>query len=203
MYSRASVALSPGRPTETDPMSLSFTAIDFETASAARASACSVGIAVVNDGAVDFSSHFYIRPPTGLEFTNSWLHGITAEHCEDAPSWTPVMERVSELAVGMPFVAYSAFDKSVWNAAWEMEEGARRPATFHDALGLARRTLTLPSYKLPVVAASLGVASFNHHNAEDDALACARIVLEIAAKLEVTELSRLFPASQSARRRSA
>lgn len=173
---------------------LTFTAIDYETANSSRASACSVGYVVVQEGYVVRSQHEYIRPPTGLEFTNSWLHGITAEHCEDAPEWMSVMEDMVAANPGAPLISYSSFDKGVWNAAWQLQGDVAVPdVQFLDALVLARRALELPGYSLPTVAAALQVPSFNHHNAEDDALACARIVLEIAAKRGVTELERLWP----------
>lgn len=179
---------------------LTFTAIDYETANNSRASACSVGYAVVQDGYVVRSHHEYICPPTGLEFTNSWLHGITAEHCEDAPDWISVMHDMVAANPGAPLVSYSSFDKGVWNAAWDMQGDVDiPPVQFLDALPLARKSLELPSYRLPTVAAALNIPSFNHHNAEDDALACARIVLEIAAKRDISELAKLWPVGRARR----
>jgi hypothetical protein len=51
---------------------------------------------------------------------------------------------------------------------------------FLDTEALARATLTLESFKLPDVAKSLGLPPFKHHDAEDDAVTCARILVELS-----------------------
>lgn len=72
---------------------LSFTAIDFETANSSRASACSVGLAKVQDGQiVDTWSHL-IAPPEGHDVfhdMNIAIHGITPEMVASAPRWQDV-----------------------------------------------------------------------------------------------------------------
>lgn len=174
-------------------MPLTFTAIDYETANNERASACSVGFTVVQDGEIVCTDHIYISPPTGLRFTNSWLHGITPQHVFHAPSFKEVMYQTLAANPGAPFVAYSAFDKGVWNAAWRLIGDEAPPSLFLDALALSRRLLSLPAYRLPAVAEALGVAGFEHHRADADADACAQIVLELARRTEVEELHQLWP----------
>ena len=65
-----------------------FAAIDFETASGARVSACSLGIAVVEDGAIVARREWLIRPPS-LYFSplQHSVHGITPEMVADAPEF--------------------------------------------------------------------------------------------------------------------
>lgn len=81
---------------------LNFTAIDFETANYARASACAVGIAVVRDNAVVHTESIFIYPPTGLEFTNTHIHGLSAEHVLEAPRWEEAAEQLLTRSAGTP-----------------------------------------------------------------------------------------------------
>ena len=58
------------------PDPTSFLAIDFETATSRRDSACAIGLAVGCAGRVVLSRTYLIRPPT-TRFTFSDLHGLT------------------------------------------------------------------------------------------------------------------------------
>jgi DNA polymerase III epsilon subunit-like protein len=49
-----------------------------------------------------------------------------------------------------------------------------------DTQALSQAMLSLPRFRLPDVAESLGLPPFTHHNAEDDAKACAGILVELA-----------------------
>ncbi len=60
-------------------MTLTFAALDVETANSARGSICSVGVAVVHDGVLVESWHRLVQPPEGLrhfDAMNSYLHGL-------------------------------------------------------------------------------------------------------------------------------
>ena len=67
------------------PDPTSFLAIDFETATSRRDSACAIGLAVGCAGRVVLSRTYLIRPPT-TRFTFSDLHGLTWKDVRDAPS---------------------------------------------------------------------------------------------------------------------
>lgn len=69
-------------------MSLSYCAIDFETAHWFRGSPCAVGLVKVVDGAVVDTRRCLMRPPKGCdEFDefNISLHGITPEMVQHEP----------------------------------------------------------------------------------------------------------------------
>ena len=68
------------------PDPTSFLAIDFETATSRRDSACAIGLAVGCAGRVVLSRTYLIRPPT-TRFTFSDLHGLTWKDVRDAPSF--------------------------------------------------------------------------------------------------------------------
>ncbi|OPJ64393.1 DNA polymerase III subunit epsilon [Clostridium oryzae] len=65
---------------------MNFIAIDFETANKKRDSACSVGIAVVENGQVVQRIHRLIKPKE-MRFLpfNVGIHGITASMVQNEP----------------------------------------------------------------------------------------------------------------------
>lgn len=171
---------------------LNFTSIDFETANFERASACAVGFAIVRNGQIVNSDSFYIYPPTGLDFTNTWIHGIGPEHVSEAPGWEATISMLLGLADGSPFVTYSPFDRGVWNAAWNTIQVPPPAAEFRDALALAKALLQLDGYKLPRVARELGCNEFRHHEPGADARACAQIVLALATARGADDVEELW-----------
>lgn len=173
-------------------MSLSFVAIDFETANPQRASVCAVGLTSVVDGTVVSAESWLIEPPTGLRFTNTFVHGIGPQHVVGAARWPETARRIESIAAGRPLVAYSAFDKSVYDAANTMTGTPDPGLTFLDALQVARGHCDLASHRLPLVAAHLGLPAFSHHDAGADALACASIVLRIADEVGAATVAELW-----------
>ena len=179
-------------------MVLDFVAIDFETANFARASACSVGVVRVEGGELRDSSGWFIDPPGGAFFTNTFLHRITEADVFGAPSWVDTLGRLADFARGLPLVAYSGFDRGVYNAANAITSTSDRGFDWRNAHTLARRRLVAPDhalsdYRLPTVADYLGVPAFAHHNAVADAEACASIVLRLAALDGHDDLAVLWP----------
>lgn len=183
-------------------MALDFVAIDFETANFARASACAVGLMRVRDGELAERDGWLIDPPGGVYFTNTFIHGITAEDVAGAPDWPDTLDRLEDFASGLPLVAYSGFDRGVYNAANDLLGIADRGFGWLNAHSLARRRFPdqLEDYRLPTVSDFLGVEAFAHHNATADAGACAGIVVKIAEIDGLTELDALWPAREYEKR---
>lgn len=178
---------------------LDFVAIDFETANFARASACAVGVARVVGGELQESDEWFIDPPGGAYFTNSFIHGITEDHVVGAPSWEESLDRLSAFARELPLVAYSGFDRGVYNAANAVSGALDRGFEWRNAHSLARRRLvetghSLDDYGLSTVADYLGIPAFEHHRAVADAEACAAVVLRLAALDGSADLQALWPA---------
>lgn len=179
-------------------MALDFVAIDFETANFTRASACSVGVVRVEGGELCDSSEWFIDPPGGAYFTNTFIHGITEAHVTGAPTWEHTLNRLADFACGLPLVAYGGFDRGVYNAANTITGMADRGFGWRNAHTLARRRLVAPDhaladYRLPTVADYLGVPAFAHHRAVADAEACAAIVLRLATLDEHVDFGALWP----------
>ncbi|MFE3194335.1 exonuclease domain-containing protein [Nocardia sp. NPDC059240] len=174
---------------------LSFAAIDVETANSARGSICAVGVTVVRDGERTTSESWLCRPPEGLEFFawhNIRVHGISAGMVAGQPAFAERWPEVAGLVGELPVIAHNAgFDSGAIREACA-RSGIHAPAwDFSCSLALARRHLDLESYKLPNVAAALGIDFTNHHDAGADAAAAADIVIALAARTGADSLAAL------------
>lgn len=189
---------------------MDFTAIDFETAAPARSSVCAVGMTRVREGHVVAHYERLVRPPQGLAcFTNTWVHGIGPEHVTRAPTWLELLPEVLAFAGSDVLVAHNAaFDRSVLVQA-SAEYGYDASATpFVCTLQVAKTLLDLDSYRLPVVAAALGLPPFDHHDAGAGARSAALVALALAARVGAADVGALgahapVRTARPARRRGA
>lgn len=179
-------------------MPLDFTAIDFETANGSAASACSVGLAKVRDGQIVDRMSWFIRPPFGHDDFLEWntrIHGITADMVLDAPLWRDQLADLLDYLDGDILVAHNAgFDMGVIKAACIASFVDVPEFDYLCSLQLARKTYSLDSYRLPVVAMAAGFEDFAHHDAGADAEACASIVIHAADRhgaISIPELATL------------
>jgi DNA polymerase-3 subunit epsilon len=168
-------------------------AIDFETANASRNSACAIGLAVVRDGRLVEKASWLIRPPTPyFDPFNVSIHGITAEDVADSPTFDQLWQEIGPKIVGQPVVAHNAsFDMSVLRSTLD-EYGAAYPELDYYCTCNLCRVLWPgePTYRLNVMADMLGIR-FRHHDAQEDAVACALIALECCRKAGASGLDGL------------
>lgn len=168
-------------------------AIDFETASEERGSACSVGLAWIEGGKVVRVEERLIRPKS-MRFSpfNIAIHGIRPEHVEDAGEFPEVMDEFAEDFSGAMMIAHNAaFDFSVWRFALDAYHQPYPELSYLCSVKLAQRMWPdLGSHRLNSLAAHLGL-SFNHHNAADDARVCALASLAMVREAGVAHLAEL------------
>lgn len=159
------------------PNDLRFAVIDFETATFARDSACSVGMAFVReDGGIDLRRHL-IRPPT-REFRFTHIHGLGWNDVRDAPTFATVWEGLAPLVADVRFLAAhnAPFDRGVLRACCETYGLDQPDPPFICTVRVARSVWNIRPTKLSNVCRQLGIA-LRHHEAGSDALACANIIL--------------------------
>ena len=168
-------------------------AIDFETANEQRGSACSVGLAWIEDGVVTRVEERLIRPRS-MRFSgmNIAIHGIRPEHVEDKPSFPEVMDEFEEDFRSLPMLAHNAaFDFSVWRGALDDYRMTYPEITYFCSLKMVQKVWPhLPSHRLNVVADHLALR-FRHHNAADDAALCAEAAVAVARSLRVRQLDEV------------
>jgi DNA polymerase III subunit epsilon len=163
---------------------LSFVALDFETASYSRHSACEIGLARVEGGKVTAQVSWFIRPPE-RRFNFTYLHGIDWEMVKDAPDFSGVMPDIERFIDGADFLAAhnASFDRSVMRAACAYY-GLSLPAQpYLCTVNLARRVWNIFPTKLDDVCGALKIGLERHHRAGFDALACAEIVRKALEKI--------------------
>ena len=186
---------TPPSPEAVDRLrSARFAAIDFETATEQRASACAVAVTLVDGGQVTNTRRWLIRPPENdYSGFNIAIHGIRPEDTMHSPEFLEVWREVLEVIGDRPLVAHNAsFDLSVLRQSLD-HEGAEWPTLdVFCTLLLSRRIWPgLPSYSLPPLARFLGVPIVRHHDPVEDAIACAEIARRVCAAVEIDDLLSL------------
>ncbi len=158
---------------------MSVVAIDFETANERRDSACAVGLAWIEAGRVVRRESRLIRPPQ-MRFSpgNIRIHGILPADVRDAPTFPEAMAPfLPDLAKGIVLAHNAGFDMGVLAASLGAYGEPVPQLTGHCTLQIARRIFPDPAgCGLSKVAGRLGIR-FEHHDAGEDAYACAEIAL--------------------------
>ncbi|MBN2404159.1 MAG: hypothetical protein JXE06_01110 [Coriobacteriia bacterium] len=174
-----------------------FLAIDFETATASRDSACAVGVALVDGGRIVSSTSYFIQPPGNrYDSFNIGIHGIMPAMTANVAPFLPVMETVLGWADGLPLVAHNAsFDMSVLRSGFDLHGREYPQRDYYCTLLMSRSAIPgLPDYKLPHVLAACGGSLQDHHDPKADAEACAEIALAIARNNGASTLKDLSKA---------
>ena len=160
-----------------------FAAIDFATANEQPSSVCSVGIVIVRNGMPEHTIYRLIRPePEYYLYRNTLVHGLSARDTENAKVFSYVWREVEPYITGLPLVAHNAlFDEGCLKASFFTYCMDYPDYEFLCTLKASRKYFgkSLSDHRLPTVAAACGHMLTNHHNALDDALACAAIALKI------------------------
>jgi len=160
---------------------MNFVAIDFETATGYRNSACAVAIITVADGQISDEYYRLIQPPGNQYWgQNIAVHGIQPEQTAAAPTFYKIYPEIRERLLEQTVVAHNeSFDRSVLRHTMEHYDLG------HSELSLANRwECTLKIYRakgflpanLAACCSRLNIP-LDHHNALSDALACAELFL--------------------------
>jgi DNA polymerase-3 subunit epsilon len=177
---------------------LDFTAIDFETANGFRGSPCSVGLVKVRGGRAVERAHWLMRPPAGhdrFDPRNVAIHGIRAEDVQHAPRFGDLFAEIGGFIGDDVLVAHNAaFDLGVIRSALEVSGMAAPAYDYACTVILSRRTYEIPSHSLPFAARAAGVPLERHHDASEDAAACAGILLDIADRHGAATVGGLYGA---------
>lgn len=177
---------------------LDYTAIDFETANSYRGSPCAVGLVRVRDGQPVDEQRWLIRPPEQVDYFdpfNTTLHGIDAEAVRDTARWRTVLPALVSYIGDDVVVAHSAgFDIGVIRYACAVDNIEWPKMRFLCTMVMARRALSLPSYRLPFVAEFCGFEVGEHHDPLADAHGVVGIVKALADEAGVDSLADLAAA---------
>lgn len=176
---------------------LDFTAIDFETATSCYTSACSLGWCVVENNEVVARREVLIKPdPFEFNEYNIKIHGITPEMVCDKPTFDQYWEEIRPDIENRMIVAHNAsFDVRVLCKTLEHFGIALPHFDYLCTVQLSQKAYPeLESHRLNNLCDALGI-HFNHHQAYDDAYACAMAFLRIAedySLLDFDEMEECF-----------
>ena len=170
---------------------MKITVIDFETANYNRASACSIGLAVIEAGEITTRVERLIKPPKGIGWFREdfiGIHGITHETVRDAPGFDAVFQELRPYFENTLLAAHkTSFDMGVLDALL-VYYGISYSCDYFCTLAASRVVWPdLPAHDLGTVARHLCV-DLDHHHAGSDANAAARMIL---AMLEEKKMDRL------------
>ncbi len=159
-----------------------FVAIDFETATGNRNSACAVGIVTVENGKIIDEYYTLIKPPKNEYFwRNIEVHGINPEDTANAPSFIEIYPEIKKRLQGKIVIAHNeTFDRTV------LQKTMEHYGLNYSELNIAERwqcTMRLcqasdkyPSGKLNECC-EVDNIELNHHEALSDARACAELYM--------------------------
>ena len=159
---------------------MNFIAFDFETASYAKHSACSIALVKVENSKIVGEYYSLIQPETEFNWKNTQIHGIHAEDVIDAPKFPDVWSKIhSYFNKNSLVVAHNAsFDNSVLAGCLDYY-GIEKPHYLSLCTVKTSRKLfpEMPNHKLNTMCDRLNIPLNNHHDALEDSRACAEILL--------------------------
>ncbi len=164
-----------------------FIGFDVETANDDWGSICQIGLVRYRDGQEVDAVSWLCTPPGTLNFfqpVNISIHGITPEQIAGEPTFAELLPRMVEFVGDLPLVAHNAqFDFTALSRACKAA-GIEVPTfNFGCSLALSRySTIKFHNHKLPTVAEALGIELKKHHDATEDARACAGIAIQLARR---------------------
>ena len=188
-------------------MTLTFNAIDVETANADRESICQIGFVLVRDGVITDHWQSLVDPNAWFDPLNVSIHGIDAKDVKNCPSFSDIRGELDRLNESI-LISHTSFDRVSVERALKKHNLDPLLVTWLDSARIVRRALPeqfgKSGWGLKNVATDLGI-NFNHHDALEDARAAAEIVLRacadtdtgIADWLKLVDLP-IFPRSDSA-----
>lgn len=154
--------------------------LDFETANVAPYSACSIGMAVFDDGGEIVTRYEQLLLPHRnyryFDPLNTEIHGIYASDVAGSPEFPEVADAVFEIIQGSFVIAHNAaFDINVLNSLCQLY---RIPlpdfSYFCTCKGARRMWKHLPNHKLNTLCDFIG-HRFEHHQAGADAEAAGKV----------------------------
>ena len=161
---------------------LNFLAIDFEPMTAELTSACAIGLVKVINGNIQQEFYSLINPiPDSREQNNTHVHGITPEMVADAPTFEQLFPTLKSFITDLPIVCHN--------------RGAninimQRCMDHYGLAGIDTAnnycTFEMTGQSLTACCKQYGIPMGEHHNALEDALACAKVFLACQGDIVAT-----------------
>lgn len=160
---------------------MTFTAIDFETATYDRNSACAVGLVTVDNGIIVDEYYTLIQPPDNYYYyNNTMIHGISSTDTKNIANFDAYYVEIHKRLIGKTVVAHNeSFDRGVLNACINhyglSSKDLMLDKNWECTLRLYRSLGYYPN-RLSDCCQRLNIP-LKHHEALSDARACAQLYL--------------------------
>lgn len=160
---------------------MTFTAIDFELATAVYTSVCAVGIVKVVDGEIVEQFHSLVRPPDNkYMWQTTRVHGIKPRDTASAPTFLELFPHIKNYLQDAAMVAHNEkFDREVLMktmAYYGLDYKALGLAPTWECTSVIYRAKGFKKTKLSICCRIMGIA-LNHHDPLSDAKASAQLYL--------------------------
>jgi DNA polymerase III subunit epsilon len=170
--------------------------IDFETANRHSASACSIGIMVVEEGEVLHEAVYLIRPHVKYAYfdeVNISIHGLRYEDVEGEPEFDEIYTKLEPWFKDSILMAhYAIFDMTVLRSLFKLYNIDVPTLKYIDSLEIARKVYPfLRNHKLNTVCEHLEI-DLNHHEALSDAKGSCLIALNTMALIQDFDVESLI-----------
>lgn len=154
-------------------------ALDFETSDKYPDSACALGMVRMEGGVITDTLYTLIRPPRKRVYFTE-IHGITWNMVKDSPCFADLWPDFAAFMDGADYlIAHNAsFDRRVLRGCCFAASIAAPDTPFLCTVSGSRKGFRLRHNRLNDVCGYLGI-ELNHHKADSDALACAKIYLHL------------------------
>ena len=172
---------------------MDFTAVKFETAGVDTASACAVGIVVVEKGFIVERLFRFIRPKElNFDPLQVKLHGISEDLVIDEPEFDVIWPEISGYFDGRTVVAhFASYDYSVLNNVLEQYNLKQPSFSLYCTYSIAKKCWPgLASYTLDSLSFHLGF-KFKDHDPLQDALTSSEIAVRACVENGAGDLSQL------------
>lgn len=159
-----------------------FVAIDFETMTAEQTSACAIGLVKVLGGTVHQAFYSLINPvPDDRDMLNTAVHGITPDMVANAPTYAQLFPLLKSFIQDLPIVCHNrGADINIM----------QRCMDYYGLTGIDTAnnycTFEMTGQSLTACCKQYGIPMLEHHNALDDALACAKVFLACQGEIVAT-----------------
>lgn len=152
-----------------------------------------MGIAIIDGLEITARGSWLIRPPElYFEPYNTYIHGITEEDVADKPEFSKLWDGFRQYFEDRLVLAHNAsFDISVLRHVLDVY-GIPYPQLCYLCTRVVAKHLWsgLHGYGLTTVCEYLGV-EFKHHDAEEDAVACAEVALRASHQVRAATIAEL------------
>ncbi|NQZ56363.1 MAG: 3'-5' exonuclease [Lentisphaeraceae bacterium] len=167
--------------------------LDFETANAQRNSACALGVTLIDNQQITETNYWLIKPIGGFDYRNVMVHGLNEDDVYNKPNFAQVWPEIKAYLGDRLLLAHNAaFDMSVLRKTLEAY-GLEKPVGKYSCTMRMAKNLWPHhrNHKLDTLCDHFGF-ELDHHNAASDALACARIGLELCSDQQVSSFADLL-----------